>query len=350
LDERQEYLKMSGLFLGRYGQTFVAIIIIIYLFGDLAIYAVAVPTTLAAATGQSYHLFLGIFSVVVLPFCFFNFQKTKYLQMATLFTRNLAFFIMIILAIIFISEGNGANPTHIKLFDFSKISRLFGTAVYAFMCHHSLPSIITPIRNKTKNTLYSLMAADVFTVFLAYNILVFTAVFAFNDDLKDVCDGPGTDPCKIQSLYTLNFKSYDISFISFFLTLYPAFTLTTNYPLIAITLRNNVINLLPVKTQEKWRTIVVALVVAGIPLIMAIFTQDVKFLVELTGSYAGLFIMFVIPAALAYFSRKQIKTVLGTSVENTFRSPFANTFWIYLIFFWSFVCLCITIYNQASAK
>jgi len=72
--------------------------------------------------------------------------------------------------------------------------------------------------------------------------------------------------------------------------------------------------------------------VAGIPLVMAIFTQDVKFLVELTGSYAGLFIMFVIPAALAYFSRKQIKTVLG-SVENTYRSPFANTFWIYLIFF-----------------
>jgi len=48
----------------------------------------------------TYYLFLAVWSLIVIPFTWFNFQKTKYLQYATLGVRNVALFMMIILAIV----------------------------------------------------------------------------------------------------------------------------------------------------------------------------------------------------------------------------------------------------------
>ena len=64
--------------------------------------------------------------------------------------------------------------------------------------------------------------------------------FAFSPDLAAKSldqDGPA---CRIQGPYTLNFASYLVRFVAHYLTLFPVFKLTSNFPLISITLRNNV--------------------------------------------------------------------------------------------------------------
>ena len=164
---------MTEQFLGIIGKSAFYIVIIVYLFGDLAIYAVSVPTSLLKVTGpmfglnpdSTYYIYLGIFSVIVVPFSFFNFQKTKYLQYATLATRNLAFFLMILLSLIFIIEGKG-SVKNLQLFNFSEFAHLFSISIYAFMCHHSLPSIISPIKDKRRlNVMFSF---DFILIFLAY--------------------------------------------------------------------------------------------------------------------------------------------------------------------------------------
>ena len=40
----------------------------------------------------------------------------------------------------------------IPAFGLAKFPELYGVCIYAFMCHHSLPSIISPIKDKTKVT------------------------------------------------------------------------------------------------------------------------------------------------------------------------------------------------------
>ncbi len=112
INERVEVGVMSELFLGVIGQKiFYAVMIVcllhfniaqIYLFGDLAIYAVTVPLSLAKVTGgwnfphaqvsedNVYYIYLAFFSVFIVPWTFFNFQKTKYLQLITLGVRNVA--------------------------------------------------------------------------------------------------------------------------------------------------------------------------------------------------------------------------------------------------------------------
>ena len=36
-----------------------------------------------------------------------------------------------------------------SVFDISGMATLFGVSIYSFMCQHSLPSLVTPIRNKS---------------------------------------------------------------------------------------------------------------------------------------------------------------------------------------------------------
>ena len=70
---------------------------------------------------------------------------------------------------------------------------------------------------------------DYFCILVFYFLLAFTAIFAF-DELND--------------LYTLNFQPnpgepiYKLV-VHYFLSLFPVFTLSTSFPIIAITLRNN---------------------------------------------------------------------------------------------------------------
>lgn len=168
IKERIELGLLAKMFLGNIGQKIFYAILVVYLYGDLAIYAVIVSNSLTDFIGDmgkltteySYYVWLTAFALCMTPFTFFNFQKTRYLQYTTLFTRNAALLIMIILSIVIIardrnqnSGGNANNVHDVPWFDISGTPRMFGVGIYAFMCHHSLPSLITPVKNKKNLTL-----------------------------------------------------------------------------------------------------------------------------------------------------------------------------------------------------
>ncbi|CAL4234750.1 unnamed protein product, partial [Meganyctiphanes norvegica] len=75
-----------------------------------------------------------------------------------------------------------------------------------------------------------------------------------------------------------------------FLLLFPVFTLSTNFPIIAITLRNNLKGLFLRETRRysffTSRCLFPLLAIIP-PTIIAIITSNVEFLVGITGAYAG---------------------------------------------------------------
>ncbi|XP_078257366.1 transmembrane protein 104 isoform X1 [Rhinoraja longicauda] len=357
--ERIEMGQMASMYFNKVGVNMFYICIIIYLYGDLAIYAAAVPYSLTEVVcgNQScsavsklkpndtdpcwgsirridaYRIFLTAFSLLLGPFTFFNVQKTKYLQIITSLMRWIAFIIMIILALIRISKGRGEG--HPPIANFSGIPNLFGVCVYSFMCQHSLPSLITPI-NKKKH-MNTLVLVDYVLILAFYSLLSFTAIFCFSN-LKD--------------MYTLNFTSNcDVvsnPFIRYFLGLFPVFTISTNFPIIAVTLRNN------------WKTVfhrdggmypwlidrVVFPLITIIPAIIVAFcTHDLETLVGITGSYAGTGIQYIIPACLVHFSRKDVEQVFGNDVQNKHRSPFKHSFWVLFVLVWSVSCFIFVTTN-----
>jgi len=107
---------------------------------------------------------------------------------------------MIILAIIHIAKGNGetGKPT---IANINGVPNLFGVSVYSFMCQHSLPSLVTPIKNK--RSLSKLLAADYFLILLFYMLLGMTAIYCFPSGV-------------LQDIYTLNFQ---VNLISVFFSL-----------------------------------------------------------------------------------------------------------------------------------
>ncbi|KAM6957430.1 transmembrane protein 104 [Aplochiton taeniatus] len=358
--ERVEMGQMASMFFNKVGVNMFYVCIIVYLYGDLAIYAAAVPMSLMeVACGNhscsagavkynesdpcwgpvtrkdAYRVFLSIFTLFMGPFTFFNAQKTKYLQILTSLMRWIAFTMMIILALIRIAKGGGAGRPPVA--QVSGVPNLFGVCVYSFMCQHSLPSLITPISDKKR--VGTLVLADYVMILGFYALLSFTAIFCFDSSL-------------LHDMYTLNFTDncgvLDVAALRYFLGLFPVFTISTNFPIIAVTLRNN------------WKTlfhreggtypwvvdrVVFPLITLVPPIIVAFCTHNLESLVGITGAYAGTGIQYVVPALLVYYGRRHLEPVVGPDAVNKHGSPFRHTFWVGFVVVWATFCLVFVTAN-----
>ena len=183
---------------------------------------------------------------------------------------------------------NGETKSHkVEVFHFSNLPKFFGVAVYSFMCQHSLPSIITPVINKRRINLVLLV--DFLLVAAFYTFLVLTAVFAFAENI-------------LEDLYTLNFGSSP-AFCKYFLELFPVFTLSTNFPIIVITLSKNLKTFL--KEGKHYGLFVSRYLFPPItvipPVLIAFATKNVEVLVAVTGSYAASIIQYVISVTIVFY-------------------------------------------------
>lgn len=297
-----------------------------------------------------YRLSLIGFIITLGPFTFFNVQKTKYIQMCTIVLRWMAFSIMICLAIgRLLVPPIAGNPS---IANFSGLPSLFGTCVYSFMCHHSLPSLVAPIRDK--NDLHKMLSADYMLIAGFYLLLALTGSFAF---------------AHLEALYTLNFiigKQSNLFLVSieYFLALFPVFTLSTSFPIIAITLRNNLEALFmgSAATQNTnpdsdyssfgkflLRRCTFPLMAILPPIIITYFTDSLASLVSFTGSYAGTGIQYIIPVALVWQARKVTKAILGQGIINEFRSPFQSVWWLIFVFVWSAASVIFVTVNNLTS-
>uniref|UniRef100_A0A7I4Z1F8 Aa_trans domain-containing protein n=1 Tax=Haemonchus contortus TaxID=6289 RepID=A0A7I4Z1F8_HAECO len=204
--QKVEVGHMTSMFLGRSGVIFSYLALSIYLFGDLAIYSTTVPKSLmnviCAPINTSsvmptdpcregwpeffhrftvYRLCVVLFVTICTPMVIIGVAKTKYLQLATSFSRWSAFILMIALATAqMVSSGAAVTPTPVNIHGFGS---LFGTAVYAFMCHHSIPALITPMRSKTG--LFFKLSGIYLLVLAFYFTLSITALRYSNPDTGD---------------------------------------------------------------------------------------------------------------------------------------------------------------------
>ena len=242
---------------------------------------------------------------------------------------------MIILALIRIKQDKTKHlQRHVTAADFGGVPSLFGVCIYAFMCQHSLPSFITPM--KSKSHVNVIFVVDFSIILLFYSLLSFSAMYAFED---------------LQDLYTLNFQSYE-PFIHYFLALFPVFTLSTNFPIISVTLRDNLKNLFYREGRPyPWVVdkIVFPLVTILPPIAVALATDNLEVLVGVTGSYAGTGVQYVIPATLVYFARKQLRE-LTNRYDNKHRSKFRQRSWIFFVLIWAVIGLAFITANHIITK
>ena len=307
-----------------------------------------------------YRLFVCALNVVVGPFVFFNMQKTKFIQMISTVVRWLAFVLMMSLACVKIVD-NSQKSIEMKpaLVNFSSLPNFVGICIYAFMIHHSLPSILAPIKRKEK---FMTILLFVYMCTMAFYFLnSYLAVFAFGSNLKD--------------LYTLNFlpekgasdnDQLIMKVIEYFLTLFPVFTASTSFPILAITLRNNIGTLFRFSsstdlhqesdTNQCWLTTLgLPLLTIIPPMLVSFFTHDLGLLVGITGSYAGMVIQYIVPSCLVYYGRKLASSSSAIDLcrrqsLTSFRSPFRHSFWVYFVWAWCILSLTFVTINHIYAN
>lgn len=365
IQEQIEMGQMAALFYPKVWDKVFYVVLCIYLYGDLAIYEAAVAKSLRDSMCNYvpenctetlldddkcfkdsdikridiYRLCMAGFIGIMGPFVFFNLTKTKYMQILTTFTRWLAMGIMISWAIVKLAQdqGKGHPPTA----DVTKLPQLFGVCVYSFMCHHSLPALITPVSEK--KSILKLLAADYLLILMFYYLLAFTGIFTF---------------AHLEDLYTLNFQpdrcktssetSIVVYCLQIFLLMFPVFTLSTNFPIIAITLRNNLKSLC-LRENRRYsfftsRCLFPLLAIIP-PTLVGLATSDVEILVGITGAYAGSFIQYIVPATLVYYARKMTLQHIGMGVKNPFSAPLQHSAWIVVICLWAALCqVFVTLY------
>lgn len=247
---------------------------------------------------------------------------------------------MIILAIVRIAEGNHNSP---PFANYKSLPSLFGISVYSFMCQHSLPGMVTPMRSK--RWVFWMLAGDFLMTFTFYLLLVITGSFAF-------------EYCNMRELYTLDFfKPGEVVkvIMGVYLALFPVFTLSTNFPIIAVTLRENlkalfklILKLFHIDyTLPKAIDFLLFPLIALLPAVAISYaTQQDDILVSITGSFPGVGVQYVIPAALVLMGRYSMNKRFG-SYRNKYRSPFGHIAVVCVVFGWTCVSVILIIINMS---
>lgn len=348
--------EMTQLFFNKTGRFLFYVSLCVYLYGDLSIYTAAISKTLTDLSCDSpmsdgnstnscwhsysvsqmdvYRIFVAVFIIIVGPFSYFNLQKTKYLQVATSSMRWCAFMIMISIAIVRILElGVQGHPPVASV---RHVPHLIGACVYSFMCHHSLPGLVAPFHDKSH--VVKQLGLDYMLICLFYLVLAVTGSFAFDH---------------LQDLYTLNFvpvskDGWFTECIEYFLGLFPVFTLSTSFPIIAITLQSNLKSLcLDPYSMERYNFFVRYLLFPTLaivpPALIAITTHNLGSLVSFTGTYAGSAIQYLIPAFLVLSARRHCQNKIGG--VNKYGSPFQGILWVSFVIVWCITCVSLSTIN-----
>lgn len=157
--------------------------------------------------------------------------------------------------------------------------------------------------------LYSNIVGSIFLLAEAW-----LAYFAFAGRASNCADPDAEFPCKVAPLYNENFLKIPV--IGQIANFYPMLNIAA-VPILNITLRNNLLDLLPIKQFLRDKNVCTFLlddsrkvvkgvwsIILSIPVVcVVLFYRDVQVMVTYTGGFCGAFILLIFPATLCYYAR-----------------------------------------------
>ena len=266
----------------------------------------------------------------------------------------IAFMLMISLAFVRIGQGHHSSP---ETADFKVFPSLFGVSVYSFMCQHSLPGMVTPM--SSKKYIYRILFSDFTIILVFYYLLVFSGVFAFR-------------PSEMQPLYSLDFFNpsdpYWKLVFGIYLALFPVFTLSASFPIISVTLRENIKCLVklifaephireflgkdPIEADKSVKfpfvidRFLFPVLALAPPIVIAYATQQIDILVSITGSFPGVGVQYVIPTTLVLFAHYKFKKSFG-KYKNPYSTPLSHIVFMITVLGWSAISVAMMVVDLA---
>lgn len=357
-------------------------------------------------TAVGLFLPLLVFSAIVIPLSCIELEEQIYMQAILSLMRFVVIFAMILGSAVglFLSHKNissngdlANNSKHFPapIVNFSGFGVAFSTALFSQLFQHSVPGLIRPLLKRPQSTrkrIRVVFGASLLTTCSLYLLLGITTSSYFLQDtnpsvnLNFVGYANGLNPTKPWV------KRICIALNNYIVVLFPALDTLSVFPLVAITLGNNlfaassprIVNILsnrllfftpsnykqhttinstyydsvenPINSTTRMRvkvaTIFFRLCAAVPPLIGSLFATDLSFSLQLAG-VAGVYVAFVAPSLLQSNSTKLVEALFGTTSTTIYSGWYSRSSlpaFVLCFAAFSFVIVCIQIREYLIQK
>jgi len=229
----------------------------------------------------------------------------------------------------FVPEGSKSRIAYKTLVDWGGFATIFTTASVALNFHFSAPEIICPMKSKT----------HVFAVTSSALGVAFGFYFAVGV-MTSMYFGPHTLP-----LATLNWQNYTgmeggwggnlearpwyALFVQLWVMLFPVFDMLSVFPLVAITLAENIHSFIPQawteRTSNRFVTFVCRLSSSIPPILFAAGLNKLDLIFNFTGLFA-FFLLIIFPALLQFASITYCQTSWDVGCITTWQTSYSGHF------------------------
>ncbi|GLD95751.1 hypothetical protein PINS_up004429 [Pythium insidiosum] len=327
-DDFPEVTWLCDRFLGRLGSRLYQISLLGLMYGGLLGYSqvfvnsfLSQVTHIGDLTLSSLHGAL-LFGAMVVPLSCADLTEQIVVQLAMSVVRFAALMIMIVSASYAIfadpydtgepsTAGVSAAPyvSDYSLVDFSGFGVMFSTAVFSQLFQHSVPGLLAPLGPKNQSKAHSIFGSTLLTTMLFYVALGSVCSLYF---------GP-----KIASSVNLNWSHFTwgisenaaeipwwANVMSTIVVIFPALDTLSVYPLISVTLGDNMAAVVPEQWGHRiggrnfWK-MVCRFAACLPPLVVSVFVSDLSLTLQFSG-ISGIYVAFFAPALLHLSASKEI--------------------------------------------
>uniref|UniRef100_K3W5Q5 Amino acid transporter transmembrane domain-containing protein n=1 Tax=Globisporangium ultimum (strain ATCC 200006 / CBS 805.95 / DAOM BR144) TaxID=431595 RepID=K3W5Q5_GLOUD len=365
-DDFPEVTQLCDRFLGKLGSRMYQLSLLGLMYGGLLGYSqVFVNSFLTQVTSiggveiTSLHAAL-LFGSIVIPLSCSDLTEQIYVQLAMSIVRFGALLIMIVSASYAMyadpydsgvdwaslsSDAATASPPFVseyKLVDLSGFGVMFSTGVFSQLFQHSVPGLLAPLGTRNQVKSHAIFGSTLVTTMLFYIVLGSICSLYF---------GP-----KVASSINLNWADFTwglaasasllplwVKIMSTIVVIFPALDTLSVYPLISVTLGDNMAAVVPHRWVSAfggkpfWK--LVCRFAASIPpLLVSVFVSDLSITLQFSGM-SGIYVAFFAPALLQLYASREFPS------SNVYSGAFSSVRYVYAVLVFGVLAFGVLLYQ-----
>ncbi|CCI41091.1 unnamed protein product [Albugo candida] len=338
-----DFTLVGEIFAGEFGKYTAQLVITLYGIGSLWSYASIFASSLASiimtqimeipcdvygpnpsnSCLDAYYTIMAFFAVIVISMVILNLSEQANVQKILCFYRVLAFSLMLATILVKLC-ADGADVLWIRYkkiggYNWQHFGKGFGPTLLALNCHYNMPDVLQPLYPKmfARDTAFSaLLISGTFYLLLGVlGALTFDQVNPLVSLMWSNYTGCGNGwaPCDPTHVSQLALKMLGV-LAKFIILLFPVVNVTSTYPMVGLTIGDNLLSCIPKSLAAplgpKVARNVSRLLVSIPPLILAMVFKQLDFIFSIAG-ILGFLLGLTIPCWFQVIGSQYCQRVWG---------------------------------------
>ncbi|CEG46213.1 amino acid [Plasmopara halstedii] len=293
-----------------------------------------------------------VFASIVLPLSCSDLTEQIYVQLTMSVVRFVALLIMIVSATYALfndpydagveiqSSSKPPYMSNYSLVDWSGFGVMFSTSVFSQLFQHSVPGLLAPLGSRNQEKASAIFSCTLLTTMIFYIALGSICSLYFGS--------------KLSTSVNLNWAEFTWGFdesvalvplwakiLSMIVVVFPALDTLSVFPLISVTLGDNMAAVIPqtwVQGRRSTRKLLCRFGAAVPPLLISVFVSDLSVTLQISG-LMGIYVAFFAPALL------QLQASREFSSRNVYSGRYSATAYVYGVLVFGTLAFFVLVYQ-----